>query len=66
MAQIWRGLIAVGAVCLDSVLLCAQESEKGKPETKAVTSPAPPDSTTEGSVTVGGQVILSIEQWRER
>jgi len=57
MTQIWRGVMAVGAVCLGSVLLCAQESDKAKPETKTVSPTAPPDSNTEGSVAVGGQVI---------
>ena len=59
MNRIWRPLV-VGAVLVCS--LCAQE----KTETKvAVTStplpppapPAQPDSTSEGTVTVGGQVI---------
>jgi len=62
MTQTWRALIAVGVVCLSGTLLRAQESraqesDKSKPEAKMAPAPPPPDSTTEGSVTVGGQVI---------
>jgi carboxypeptidase C (cathepsin A) len=58
----------VAVVCCFGLVLCAQDPDKNNPGTKVVVTAAPappvppavpiqPDSVTEGSVTVGGQVI---------
>jgi carboxypeptidase C (cathepsin A) len=68
MNMLWRTPVIGAVLCCSPLLLCAQEQDKDKTETKVVvtatpvapTPPAPPiqpDSNTEGTVTVGGQVI---------
>ena len=64
MKRVWIGVFAC-CVMLTSVAQGAQEKkedrkdkdEKAEKSSKAAEAELPPDSTTSGSVTVGGQVI---------
>jgi carboxypeptidase C (cathepsin A) len=68
MNRLWRRSVIGAVLCWSGLLLCAQEQDKDKTETKVVvtatpvppvppTPPVQPDSNTEGTVTVGGQAI---------
>ena len=66
MNRLWRQSVIGAVLCCSCLVLRVQGQEKEKTETKVVVTatpagppatPAQPDSTTEGTVTVGGQAI---------